>query len=68
MAILKVIGTNVRKYRKLRNWSQERLAEEADLHPTYISGIERGIRNVSGLNIERIAKALKIKPYELLKE
>jgi len=66
MGILKTIGNNVRKQRKLREWSQERLAEEAGLHPTYISGIERGVRNVSALNIERVAKALKIKPHQLL--
>jgi transcriptional regulator with XRE-family HTH domain len=56
----------VRHYRKLRKWSQERLAEESGLHPTYISGIERGVRNVSGLNIERIAKAFDIPAYKLL--
>ncbi len=67
MSILKIIGANVRHYRKLRKWSQERLAEESGLHPTYISGIERGIRNVSGLNIERIAKAFDIPAYKLLK-
>ncbi len=66
MSILKIIGSNVRHYRKLHNWSQEKLAEESGLHPTYISGIERGIRNVSGLNIERIAKAFKITPDKLL--
>ncbi len=57
---------NVRHYRKIQKWSQERLAEEADLHPTYVSGVERGIRNVSGLNIERLAKALNIPPHKLL--
>jgi transcriptional regulator with XRE-family HTH domain len=66
LSILKIIGANVRHYRKLRKWSQERLAEESGLHPTYISGIERGIRNVSGLNIERIAKAFDIPAYKLL--
>ena len=66
MSILKIIGANVRHYRKLRKWSQERLAEESGLHPTYISGIERGVRNVSGLNIERIAKAFDIPAYKLL--
>ena len=66
MSILKIIGTNVRHHRKLRKWSQEKLAEESRLHPTYISGIERGIRNVSALNIERLAKAFKITPDKLL--
>jgi transcriptional regulator with XRE-family HTH domain len=66
LSILKIIGANVRHYRKLRKWSQERLAEESGLHPTYISGIERGIRNVSAINIERIGKAFGIPAYELL--
>jgi transcriptional regulator with XRE-family HTH domain len=66
VSILKIIGANVRHYRKLQKWSQERLAEESGLHPTYISGIERGIRNVSGLNIERLAKAFHISPSKLL--
>jgi len=48
--------------------SQEKLAERADLHWTYIGGIERGERNVSLLNIVKIAKALQITPSELLKE
>ncbi len=40
--------------------TQERLAEKADLDPTYISGIERGIRNPSLLIISRLARALRI--------
>jgi transcriptional regulator with XRE-family HTH domain len=66
VSILKIIGANVRHYRKLHNWSQEKLAEESKLHPTYISGIERGIRNVSAINIEKIAKAFEITPDKLL--
>ncbi len=40
--------------------TQERLADKADLDPTYISGIERGVRNPSLLIISRLAKALKV--------
>ncbi len=47
-------------------WSQEKLAEEAGLHWTYIGGIERGERNVALLNIVRIARALRVKPRALL--
>ena len=46
--------------------SQEKLAFECDLHRTYISDIERGTRNVSLDNIEKIAKALDVQPKDLL--
>ncbi len=40
-----------------KGWSQQRLAEEAELHWTYIGGIERGERNISLINIGKLAKA-----------
>jgi transcriptional regulator with XRE-family HTH domain len=60
-------GRAVRKRRIALGLSQEELAERADLHRTYISDIERGSRNVSLENIKRIAGALKVEPWELLK-
>jgi transcriptional regulator with XRE-family HTH domain len=48
----------IRKTREAKSLTQERLAEKANLDPTYISGIERGVRNPSFLSIIRIAKAL----------
>jgi transcriptional regulator with XRE-family HTH domain len=45
----------IRELRAERGWSQERLAEEADLHRTYIGGIERSLRNVSLFNIAKLA-------------
>lgn len=51
-------GKNLRKHRLDKGLSQEALAEKADLDSTYISGIERGVRNPSLLSIIRIAKAL----------
>ncbi len=48
-------GAIVRSLRLARNWSQEQLAEYADLHPTYVSNIECGRRNVSHWTIERLA-------------
>lgn len=63
---LKKFGDQIRKYRKEKGLSQEKLAELTQLHRTYIGGIERGERNVSLLNIIRIAKVLEIPPYKLI--
>ncbi len=58
--ILKLFGNRVRDIRKTQGLSQEELAERAHLHNTYIGGVERGERNLSLKNIEKIARALKI--------
>ena len=57
---------NVRDRRKQLELSQEQLSFESGLHRTYISGIERGIRNVGIDNVGLIAKALKCEPSMLL--
>ena len=57
--ILRRFGENIRAKREARSLSQEQLAELADLDRTYISGVERGVRNLSLLSAVRIAKALK---------
>ncbi len=54
----------MRKHRQAVGLSQEKLAELADLHRTYIADIERGTRNVGLINIVRLAKALGIHPGE----
>ena len=64
--ILKQFGNKVRKLRKVRGWPQEELAKRAGLHRTYIGSIERSERNVSLINIERIAKALNVNIKNLL--
>lgn len=61
-------GGRVRKRRLDLGWSQEKLAEESGLHWTYISSIERGERNISLLNILRVAEALEIDPGKLVRE
>lgn len=65
-AQLKKFGEQVRLLRKMKGLSQEELAERCTLHRTYIGGIERGERNVSLLNILKLAEALAVHPSELL--
>lgn len=60
MNLLHVFSVNVKRYRKKKNISQEKLAELAGLHRTYISALERERRNISIDNIQRIAEALEI--------
>ncbi len=59
-------GQKIKEIRIGKGLSQEELASICHLHRTYISDIERGERNVSIENVEKIANALKIKPSELL--
>ena len=68
MDLVKIFGTNLRKYRLKSGLSQEKLAEKCGLHRTYIGSIECFQRNVSLESIQKIAKALEIEPYELLKK
>ena len=60
MDITKVFGLNVRQHRKKNNFSQENLASMSDLHRTYIGAVERGERNITLLNAEKIAVALDV--------
>lgn len=62
---LKRFGINVRARRAALDFSQETLAEKADLDRTYIGGIERGERNLTLLSAHRVAKALKTTVAEL---
>jgi len=61
------VGANIRKYRNLKNWSQEDLALAADLHRAYIGQIERGEKSIGVKNLEIIAKALNVETTALLK-
>lgn len=63
-----VFARNLRAIRQTRGISQEKLAELAGLHRTYVSSVERGQRNISIDNIERLAHALSITPLELVRE
>ena len=66
MSVLKQFGLRVRQLREARGWSQEDFAEKADLHRTYISGIERGTRNPTLTVLARIADGLGIPLNKLL--
>lgn len=65
--ILSALGQNVRRRRKARELTQEKLAERVGLDPAYISGIERGLRNPGIKNVVRLAKALGFSTAELCK-
>lgn len=66
-SILKSFGNRIKTIRLEKGISQEQLGQLAELDRTYINGIERGLRNVSLINIERLATALNVEPAELLK-
>lgn len=64
--VLAKFGVHLREIRGKRGISQERLAELAGLHRTYVSSVERGERNISLENISRLAKALEVKLRDLM--
>lgn len=68
MDVRKRVGLNLKKFRLEQGLSQEALAFECGLHRTYISGVERGVRNPTVLVLERIAMALKVPTPRLLEE
>ena len=59
-------GKKLREIRERKGVSQEKLAEMAALHRTYVSSVERGKRNISLLNIERLAQALGVSLQEIM--
>lgn len=65
--LLSALGKKVRSAREKNELTQEKLAEIAELDPTYVSGIERGLRNPGIKNVAKIAKALGITISELCK-
>lgn len=68
MSIQNTFGNNVRKLRESKGWSQDKLSEESGLHRTYISGIERGVRNPTIEIVNEVATALEVKPGILFEE
>lgn len=63
---LAAFGAAVRLHRQRLSLSQEQLAERSELHRTYVSGIERGERNLGLLNVFRLADALAVSAADLL--
>ncbi len=61
----KKFGKRIKQLRKSRGLTQESLAEKANLESTYIGAVERGERNLTIDNIEKIAKGFNIEPYKL---
>ena len=68
MDIVRVFGSNLKKYRVAIGLSQEAFAEKCGLHRTYISAIECYRRSIALENVQRIADALEIEPYKLFLE
>lgn len=68
MSLLHVFASNVRNYRLVKGISQEKLAELAGLHRTYISALECERRNISIGNVQQIANALGVDAYKLFME
>ena len=68
ISVTERFGQRIRALRKERGLSQEQLAELSGLDRTYISGIERGLRNVALRNIEALAQALGVSIAELFED
>ena len=66
--VAKALGKRVRALRTALGWSQERLAEEAGMHRTYMWGIEQGTRNPSLRHLARLASALGVPLHSLFDE
>lgn len=62
----KLLGRNLRAYRRARGLSQEDFAELLEVHRTYMGGIERGERNLTLKSVERIAQKLEVDAVTLL--
>lgn len=66
MDVVQLLGENVRRHRKLKGMTQERLALDAGMERSYVSDLERGMRNPSVRALGRLAAALEIEPRRLL--
>jgi transcriptional regulator with XRE-family HTH domain len=60
------LGTNLRRLRDAKGWSQEAFAHEAGIHRTYVSDIERGARNPTIMIVDKLASSLGVSAADLL--
>jgi Predicted transcription factor, homolog of eukaryotic MBF1 len=61
----KLVGAKIREIRKQKGWSQEELADHAGFHYSYIGSVERGQRNISLTNLEKVASTLGVDVHQL---
>lgn len=66
-ALREILAANLRRIRAEKELSQEALADLCQIDRTYISGVERGLRNLSIDNLERLAAALRVEPWQLIR-
>jgi transcriptional regulator with XRE-family HTH domain len=66
-ALREILATNLRRIRMEQGLTQEALADLSNIDRTYISGVERGLRNLSIDNLERLAMALRLEPWQLIR-
>jgi len=67
MSVQQLVSKNIQRIRREKDLSQEEVAHLADIHQTYLSGVETGKRNPSILVVERIAKALGVDVSEIFR-
>jgi len=66
--VLRLFGDRIKELRLMKKLSQEELAEKAGLHRTYIGMVERGERNISLKNIQKLSNALETNIYNIFKD
>jgi transcriptional regulator with XRE-family HTH domain len=66
-SVVRKVGHRIRELRQKKGWSQEKLAEEANLHRTYIGQVERGEKSIGVENLVRLSRALGVAAAALLR-
>ena len=64
----RLVAGNLKRLREAKDWSQEELADHAGIHRTYVSGVERAIRNPTVTVLMKLAKGLGVPLTELVRE